>query len=711
MKSFRFMTLLVCICLLGTSVLAQSTKRIVIVPFNTSSGFDVYNLGLAAALQRSFNAVNGIYVPPIGDTIVVTQRMLEASNLSIASIAEAFDASVVISGQLDVSNSNAQIIIGLAGPDFPSIQNLTITADVNDPVSLSQAVATSIIQQLALSASQTDLDEMNLTLAEIPSLPSLGAVAQSSLQLPNVNLSNLSSAWQLDNGSSWVATEYARALALANTPGEAETMALEATTQGPTDIEAWVNYGIILRSNNKPAEAKIAFERALNLNPSHATALVGLASMQNSSAEAQTMLESAINAYPRLSQAYLELANLQFSDSPQAALQTLRRGTQAVPETVALHSAFIDYALELGDAQGALSYLQAELARQSNAPAGLYGLASRLSSSFPAEVAAILQEGRSRYPDNANLILLDARMLEQSGDYAAAETILQNAQSSGSANPEIINRLAIVQAKQGKIEEAKQTFAALGGDNATSQYNLAQLYLEAGENQAALSTLEVLVNSNPNDADALAYYGVALGRLGRYQDALASFEQALSLNPNQAIAEQGKSQLEEQIQISGGQAIEMNPEASQLFSQGQNALNNREFASAASLFSQARNLDDNGLLAFYEAYAYYFDGKPRQAVPGFNKALESFPNSDIILNNLGLVQIELGRLDLALDYLGRAIGINPSNDQAHLNLGLVHYRLSDYDKAISEWETALNLNPSLDATVSDLLADARAKAQ
>ncbi len=711
MKSFRLKTLLLCLCLLGPTVFAQGTKRIVILPFNTSSGFDVYNLGLAAALQRSFNDIDGVYVPPIGDTIVVTQRQLEANSLSIDAIAQAFNASVVISGQLEVSGSDAKLLIGLAGPDFPTIQNITVTADVNNPVTLSQAVANALVAQLTISPSQTDLDEMSLTLAEIPSLPSFGAVAESSLQLPSVNLSNLSSAWQLDNGSSWVATEYARALALANTPTEAEAMALEATNQGPTDIEAWVNYGIILRSNGKSAEAKSAFEKALSLNPNHATALVGLASLLDSSTEAQAKLEAALEAYPRLTQAYLELANLQFKDNPQTALQTLRRGTQTIPETVALHSAFIDYALQLGDAQGALSYLQGELSRQSNPPAGLYGLAARLSSSFPNETAAIIQEGRSRYPDNASLILLDAQSLEQKGDFAAAETLLQTALSSGNSSPEVINRLAIVQAKQGRLEDAKQTFSALGGDNATSQYNLAQLYLEAGENEAALSTLEPLVSSNPNDADVMAYYGVALGRLGRYQQALEAFDKALALNSNQSIAQQGKTQLEEQVQISGGQAIQMNPEASKLFSQGQNALNNRDFTTAASLFSQARSLDDNGLLGFYEGYANYFDGKPRQAVPGFTKALESFPNSDIVLNNLGLVEIELGRLDLALDYLGKATTINPANDQAHLNLGLAHYRLSDYAKAIIEWETALNLNPSLDTTVSDLLADARAKAQ
>ncbi|MCA9836673.1 MAG: tetratricopeptide repeat protein [Trueperaceae bacterium] len=710
MKSLRMKCLILCLCLLGSTVLAQGTKRIVILPFNTSGGIEVYRLGLAAALQRSLNDLNGVYVPPIGDAILVTQRQLESDTLSIDNVASAFNADIVISGQISVSGDQAEVLLGLAGPSFPTIQNLSFTVPVNDAVTLGQTVASGILDNLGLTITQTDRDEVNLTLAETPSLPSLGAVAETSLQLPTVNLTNLSAAMQLDNGSSWVTTEYARALAIANTPDEAEALGLEATQQGPTDIEAWVNYGIILRSNGKGAEARAAFEQALSLNPNHAVALVGLASVLDNSAEAQTRLEAALEAYPRLSQAYLELANLQFQDNPQTALQTLRRGTQIIPETVALHSAFMDYALQLGDAQGALSYLQGELSKQTSPSAGLYGLAAKLMSAYPSEAAAIIQQGRGRYPDNANLTLLDARMLESQGEYAAAESLLQTAVSSNSS-PELINRLAIVQAKQGKLEAAKETFASLGGDNATSQYNLGQLYLEAGENEAALSVFEPLIASNPNDADALAYYGVALARLGRYQQALEAFDKSLSLNSNQTIALQGKTQLEQQVQISGGQAIQMNQEATQLFSQGQNALSNRDFATAASLFAQARTLDDNGLLAFYEGYAYYFDGKPRQAVPGFNRALEAFPNSDIVLNNLGLVQIELGRLDLALDYLTKATSQNSANDQAHLNLGLVYYRLSDYDKAISEWETALNLNPSLDATVSDLLADARAKAQ
>lgn len=711
MKRHFIYAYLLCFFCLTTLGFSQDVKRIVILPFNTSAGIDVYRLGLASALQRSLNVIDGLYVPPVADTVIVTQRLFDEGTLSIETVVEAFSAQIVLSGQISGNGAEAEILIGLAGPDFPSVANISLRADATNPQSLVQAVAYALLEQLPLKISQSDRDELAAVLAQTPSLPSLNAVSETTFQPANINLSNLSSAKQLDSSSSWVTSEYAKVLALANTAQQAQELAKEATELSASDIEAWVIYGIILRSNNNFAEAKIAFERALALNPNHALALVGLVPTLDDDAKAQNSLEAALNAYPRLSQAYLELANLQFATNPQRALQTLRRGSTQTPETIALHAAFIDYALQLNDTQGALSYLKAEIAKQANPPAALYALANQLSSTFPDDSYLLIREGRNRHPDSVNLAILESELLERQSDYASAEALLVSLLASNAANSELVNRLAIVQAKQGKLEEARKTFSSLGDSNETLQINLAQLYLEAGENAAALSILEPLLSNSANDADLYAYYGLALGRTGRYQQALGAFEQSLKLNPQQRIAQEAKAQLEQQIQIVGGQTIEMSSEASNLFSQGQNSLNDRDFDNAARLFSQARALDDNGLLGFYEGYAYYFASKPRQAVSGFNKALESFPNSDIVLNNLGLVQIELGRFDLALDYLTKALSLNSSNDQAHLNLGFVHYRLNNYSQAIQEWETALKLNPGLDSAVSDLLADARAKAQ
>ncbi len=704
----KFLTVL-CLASVLTLTAAQEVKRVLVLPFNGQEGADIYDLGLAAALQRGLNVVNGFYVPPIADTLVVTQRLIQEGNIGVDSLTEAFDANIIISGEIIVNGNTAEISIGLTGTDFPNLQSLSVSADLNNPALLSQTVATAILDSLEFEISQTDRDELSIVLNETPSLPSLNALSDSVVQAATANISNLEAASQLDSGSSWVVSEYARALALAGDLSLAEATALSATELASFDIEAWVTYGVILRAQSKFAEAEAAFRQALSLNPSHASALLGVATNTQDTTEAKTLLEAALLSYPRLTDAYLALADLEGQESPQRALQVLRRGSEAIPETVAIHEAFMQVAFDLGDTQGALSYLQSTLRAQTKPPAGLFALSANLISDFPDESLEIIREGRASYPNNASLAALEAASLERQGDFAAAEAILLNALVTNPSNLNLNNRLAVVQAKQGKLTEAKASFEAIAGDNATAQYNLAQLYLEAGENDAAISTLEPLLASTANDADLLAAYGLALGRSGRYQQALTALDQALAANPNQSMALQAKAQVEQQLQLSGGQQISMSTEASNLFSQGQNALSSRDFLLAADLFSQARALDDNGLLGFYEGFANYFANRPRQAISGYSKALESFPDSDIVLNNIGLAQLELGRFDLALEHLSKAISINPNNDQAHLNLGLAYYRLDEFADAVSQWETALNLNPALDSTVSDLLADARAK--
>ena len=88
-------------------------------------------------------------------------------------------------------------------------------------------------------------------------------------------------------------------------------------------------------------------------------------------------------------------------------------------------------------------------------------------------------------------------------------------------------------------------------------------------------------------------------------------------------------------------------------------------------------------------------------------ALEAFPGSDIVLNNLGYAHLQLGRYDRALDYIRRAVSENPENSQARLNLGLVHYALRQYESAITELQAAAELDPSLSGTVEELVAASR----
>ncbi len=693
------------VSLLLSCALAQDVKRIVVLPFNASNSIEAYGLGLATSLQRSLNAINNVYVPPVGDAFQVTQRLLQAQQINPDTVASAFGAGVLIAGDIKEEGANTgSVLLGFSGPDYPQSKQVEITVPLDSPRALVQQVTDAILRELNLSATPDDLREVSAINTQVPSAPSLNAISEAALQLSATGLSGLEAAIQLDVNSSWVNTEYARQLAIAGDLQRAQELSLNAITLQPLDVEALVTRGIILRSAGDAATAQQAFDAALAINPSHAVALAGKGAVTGDAAS----LERAIIIYPRQVDAYLELALLQNQSDPTRALQTLRNGASKVPESTSLNRAFMQQAISLGDTAGAVAYLQSIVA-QPGVPASMYSLVTLLPVENQDQALTLVREGRTTYPENPNLAIIEAELLSRTQDFAGAETVLQNALAQNPGNPDLVNALAIAQSAQGKIEEAKATFSSVNTDP-DAQLNLARLLISVGQAQAALDTLTPLVQATPNSAELQALYGLALRGTGKTTEAAAAFDQALALEPTNELAQNAKLLLSEQQSITGGQTVALNADAQTVFEQGQGQLASGDIAGALTSFQQTRTLQDNGLAAFYEGYSLQSLGRTREAVPAYERALQDYPDSDIILNNLGYAQVELGRLDLALENLKKSLSINPNNMQANRNLGLANYRSGRWADAVKSLEAAIALDPNQPDIVQQVLADAKAKA-
>ena len=701
MKRFLLLIVLTFISLSA----AQEVSRVVVLPFDATNSEAAYGSGLATALQRSLNVVDNVYVPPVGDAFLYIRRLIEEDRVSVANVAEAFDAPVVVSGQVTTTGEQATVLLGFAGPDYPESEDVTVTGPANDPAALVARVVDAVAAELQLPVSGTDRQELNSVTAQTPSLASLAAVSQSALRLPSATLTDLASAAANDADSGWAQSEYARALALSNDTQAALDTSLAAVENAPNDIEAWVVRGVVLQSAGLE-DAAAAFDAALALNPAHALALAGKGEVAQDTAA----LNAAITSYPRLVDAYTSLAELQAETAPQRALQTLRRGTTAIPDSLTLHRSLMNIVMNAGDAAGALAYLRNEvLGRQENPPAALYSLAATLPEDFTNQALAIVQQGLESYPNNPTLARAAAELYERQEDFANAEAVLQGSLEANPGNTEVANTLAVVQARQGNLDAAEATLSSLGGDDTTTQYNLAQLYLDAGQAEAALNVAEPLAQTSPNDAGVQALYGIALGRVGRVEEANTAFERALTLNPDQPEAQRARALLEQQQGLTGGRTVELEDDAASAFDEGQSALEAGDYPAAAAAFTRARTAQDEGTIAFYQGYALYLSGETRAAADAYTRALETYPESDVVLNNLGLAQVELGRYDLAMTNLNQAISLNDQNANAHLNLGLANYELGRYAAAVTAWERALEVNPELNAAIAERLEDARSR--
>ncbi len=696
-----------------TAQRAQDVTRLVVLPFDVSGPAEVYRAGLATALQRGLNVIDGVYVPPVGDALLVFGRLSDQNSVSAEAVAEAFGASTIVSGRVTLAGSQATVLLSFAGPAYPQPAERTLTVGADDPAALVGDVLDAVVDGLGLRLSGGDRGELDAVAAQTPSLPSLGAVGTASLRLPAFDPAALAAAASLDGDSSWVLSEQARALLLSGDQAGALTTSQAAIDAAPQDIEALVTRGLILLATGDAATARQAFEAAQTLNPAHALALQGLGRTAADPAD----YGAALNAYPRLVEAYIDLAALEGQSDPRRALQTLRGGADRVPDSLGLKRAFIGLAIQQGDPAGALSYLQTEVQDEAARSPDLYALAAGLPSEYGTQALELVREGRTAYPDDATLALAEASLLSQSGDAAGAQSVLADAYARDPQNAGLANELAIAQARAGNLDAARATLETVpgvsGGSNVTLGVNLAQIYLQAGQADAAIGTLEPLLTRAPDDAGLYALYGTALGRAGRYDQALNALDRALELEPNNAQATAARSAVEQQRSLTGGQRLAYSGETATAVNEGLSAVEAGNFAEAATAFGRARNLEgensNDGFIPFYEAYALQRTNRVREAIPLYEKALETFADNDTVLNNLGYAYVQTGRYDRALEYLTRATEANPDNSQAQLNLGGVYYQLNRYPQAIAAWERAVALDASLTETLNPLLEDARGR--
>ena len=131
-------------------------------------------------------------------------------------------------------------------------------------------------------------------------------------------------------------------------------------------------------------------------------------------------------------------------------------------------------------------------------------------------------------------VLRSQRMLKL-GRIGEALTILEALIEEEPGNPVVINTLSSAYAKSGEITEAFLTLRrALRRETVdyTVHANIAPFYENRGDHEIALQHLDRAIELNPAVAFPRARKGLLLQKLGRYEEALGAFENALSASAN-----------------------------------------------------------------------------------------------------------------------------------------------------------------------------------
>jgi len=138
----------------------------------------------------------------------------------------------------------------------------------------------------------------------------------------------------------------------------------------------------------------------------------------------------------------------------------------------------------------------------------------------------------------------------------------------------------------------------------------------------------------PDDHEAWNNRGIALGNLGRYEEAIASFDEALKIKPDDpetlhyrelALAYLMKSELEKQI----------------------------------NTYDQLLNSNPNDHEKWgTKAYFLYLLGRYEEAILSYNKSLEILPNNANSYFNKACIYSLQENIDLAIENLKQAINLD-----------------------------------------------------
>jgi Tfp pilus assembly protein PilF len=210
-----------------------------------------------------------------------------------------------------------------------------------------------------------------------------------------------------------------------------------------------------------------------------------------------------------------------------------------------------------------------------------------------------------------------------------------------------------------------------------SQFHQALALAQQGDEARALTLTRDLLQQHPNFEPALKLQASLLEDLGNAPEALASYQSALKLAPN-------------------------DPEL--LFKVGLDDLQTHHTPEAISLLARALKFtpSDRDTL-YYLAQAYHLNGDNDLALKTIQQCLKADPNNPSVWQKYGELLCSSGDNETALEWLLKAQHADPTLDRIDFDLGVASFRAMDLDQALQYSSQAAQRAPN-DLTAQALLA-------
>jgi protein O-GlcNAc transferase len=310
--------------------------------------------------------------------------------------------------------------------------------------------------------------------------------------------------------------------------------------------------------------------------------------------------------------------------------------------------------------------------------------------------------------NNKNQVLIaQAVNFFQGGLVDDAETILLKVLKAQSNSLPALEILGLIKATQGSPKESAtylKRAVQINPSNPSTQYNLAKVLSEMGDDITAIVHHEKALKLSPNNADGWINYGKSLAATNNHARAIFAFEKAILLNPksidahlNKGIALLAMGAAEESLSDFDVVLEFDNNNLSALARKGKALLELKRFNESLECLEQALKIkpfDFDTLLIV--GLNLYSQKRFEDALAVSESALSIDPNSADVLSNIGAILNGQNRYSEAIPFFLNAITRNNQSATAYANLGLAYDELNQYQDALAGYNEALKIDPSLE---------------
>ncbi len=226
-------------------------------------------------------------------------------------------------------------------------------------------------------------------------------------------------------------------------------------------------------------------------------------------------------------------------------------------------------------------------------------------------------------------------------------------------------------------------------------------YGESGKYKEAIKSYKQAISIDPDYAKAHSNLGYAYGESGRYEEAIKSYKQAIRIDPDDADAHNGlgaaygeSGKYEEAIE-SYKQALRIDPDlAGAHYNLGLDYGGLGKYKKAIKSYKQVLKIDPD----FKKAHkslgdAYGRLDKYKKAIKSYKQAIRLDPDYRDAHDSLGYAYNLLGKYKEAIESFKQAIRLDPDYADAHDSLGYAYLNLGKFQEAIESCKQAISIDP------------------